>query len=68
MSEQEKLKPCPFCGGEAEMSVDGGNHGYTPDIYYVKCKHCGAQIRKVSDNYYDLSNAVVNAWNNRVNA
>ena len=46
-----ELKPCPFCDGEAKMNVYGGSHGYTPDIYCVKCKHCGATTEIASDNY-----------------
>ena len=62
----EELKPCPFCGCEAEMNVNAGSHGYTPDIYCVICKRCGAKIEIVSNNYDDLSMAVIDAWNRRV--
>ena len=60
-----ELKKCPFCGGEAEMKIKYGNYGYTPHIYCVKCKRCGANIEMVSNNYADLSDAVANAWNRR---
>ena len=60
-----KLKPCPFCGGDAEMEIKYGDYGYTPHIYSVKCKRCNAKIGKVSNNYADLSDDVVNAWNRR---
>lgn len=49
-----KLKPCPFCGGEA---------GITTDIYskYVaSCKECGA----VSKNA-DTIGGAAKAWNKR---
>ena len=36
-----------------------------PDIYSVKCKRCNDKIGKVSNNYADLSDDVVNAWNRR---
>jgi Lar family restriction alleviation protein len=62
----EELKKCPFCGGEAEMNVNVGIYGYTPDIYCAICKCCGAKIEMVSDNYNDLSTAVIDAWNRRV--
>lgn len=32
----EKLKPCPFCGGEAEIVISGGDRR-------VDCKKCGAR-------------------------
>lgn len=39
-----KLKPCPFCGGEAEERTDNDdspcNHD---DWFYIKCKNCNAQ-------------------------
>lgn len=50
MSEQ-KLKPCPFCGGEA-MATD-----YWP--FWVYCTSCGARVHS-----WGLE-ASVNAWNRR---
>lgn len=61
----EELKSCPFCGGDAEMEIKYGDYGYNPDIYSVKCKRCNAKIGKVSNNYADLSDDVVKAWNRR---
>ena len=60
------LKPCPFCGGEAEINVKYGDYGYTPHVYFVRCKHCGVKMEMESNSYNDLSNAVVIAWNRRV--
>lgn len=62
------LKPCPFCGGRAEMGIKSGDYGYTPDIYYVKCKRCIAKVEMVSNNYKNLSKAVANAWNKRTDS
>jgi hypothetical protein len=31
------LLPCPFCGGEAELYLTGGDKG---DIAYVQCEDC----------------------------
>ena len=54
-----KLKPCPFCGGEAfkEKTVTDGS---------VWCSGCGAQITK-SHGRYVLPGEVraVKAWNRR---
>ena len=33
----EKLKPCPFCGGEANLKDTSG-------FIVVKCGSCGAEI------------------------
>ncbi len=64
--KKSELKPCPFCGGEAEMGVKHGSYGYTPDIYYVKCKRCGQKVEVVSERYKNLSDIAVGAWNRRV--
>ena len=50
------LKPCPFCGGEAELIE---NNRYT-DIHSVMCKNCYSE----SDRYNTKENAV-KAWNTR---
>lgn len=48
-----ELKPCPFCGGEAE--VDGGG------CYWIHCKHC-----KVETRTHHSRIGAINLWNNRV--
>ena len=60
-----KLKPCPFCGGKAELRIHRGDYGYTPDIYIAECKWCGAKISEVSGNYVDLKERVIGKWNTR---
>ena len=36
-----KLKPCPFCGGEAEEVHATANKLFNPTAYYyIKCKSC----------------------------
>ena len=53
----EALKPCPFCGGEAEaISLFAKPH---PGNTYVKCKVCSAATERGS---YDWA---VSAWNRR---
>lgn len=56
MSE-EKLKPCPFCGGKAyanETDWKGWWHGW------VICEKCGAKIEK------QTKDEAIEAWNKRV--
>ena len=59
----EELKPCPFCGGGAEMS-QGRFDG--KDTSYVMCKKCAArgEFFVVSPKYASNEKAV-KAWNRR---
>lgn len=61
----EKLKPCPFCGGKARMNPIGG---FGPvdgptlwDIISVECSKCGAWggVRK-------KAGWAIKAWNRRI--
>lgn len=66
----EELKPCPFCGGKAEIT--GGPEGWTPtfddpdsggDPIAVICQSCGCGL--YSD--FDDATEAINAWNRRTN-
>ncbi|MBQ9784280.1 MAG: Lar family restriction alleviation protein [Clostridia bacterium] len=50
----EEIKPCPFCGGEAEL--------YSGGIKYVLCKECLA----TSCDFKTEAEAI-EAWNRRAN-
>ena len=52
------LKPCPFCGGEAEVIFDGDGE---MSAVAVKCKDCG--IRTI--HYLDDTRKAIVAWNRR---
>lgn len=54
MSNNENLKPCPFCGGRAKLVVQFG------DEFMVLCPNCEAQT-----NFHDKEGAIA-AWNRRV--
>lgn len=59
-----ELKPCPFCGGEAEMATE---HYYDDKkISYVVCKRCDARggFFLVSPKYASEAKAI-EAWNRR---
>ena len=61
----EKLKPCPFCGGEAHL-INNNDYmtAHKPnDIYYVMCLNCRA---KTNFFYTDDEQEAINAWNTRV--
>ena len=51
----DELKPCPFCGGKAEML------GEDDGMYQVVCPNCAANI----DNYDDEKEVAAKKWNKR---
>ena len=55
----EKLKPCPFCGGEAELKDTSG-------FIVVKCESCGVEsgMVKVSAEYC-ANDKATESWNRR---
>ena len=58
MTDKLKLKPCPFCGGPAEI-VD--NNSLFPNSYFVGCWWCGAWT-----NYEHRKEIAAELWNRRV--
>lgn len=40
----EELKPCPYCGGEAEIQKFSGKNG---TFLVARCKFCYAQARTI---------------------
>lgn len=52
----DKLKPCPFCGGEAKFFEDKDYQ-----IYSVTCTECDA-----GTNAYGIEQDAIDAWNSRV--
>ena len=53
----EKLKPCPFCGGEAEVYE---NEYENITLFMVACKNCG-----ISTAGYDYEEDAIKDWNRR---
>ena len=53
-----KLKPCPFCGGDAEM-YPGKYLGL--NTFYVRCWGCGAQT-----DFEYAEEFAAELWNERV--
>lgn len=57
----DKLKPCPFCGGKAIITVL--QHKFS-DLYFCSCQKC--HISQTSGEY-TFRQESINAWNRRVN-
>lgn len=62
-----KLKPCPFCGGEASVVA---KVVYKHVLYYVQCKDCGVTNHPytveqgvIAPKYEDIPS--IKAWNRR---
>ncbi len=60
----EKLKPCPFCGGEAKV--------YSVNIFkaeiYVKCQTCNSRTLTYKGGHFgDTKYLAIQAWNRRAN-
>lgn len=59
MSNTEKLLPCPFCGGEAELHIKKGFNGEIVFVF-VGCNNCQSSTRT-----YSTETGAVEAWNKR---
>ena len=58
----DAIKPCPFCGGEAELL----HHTYEWSVR-VLCQNCGA-IGEVKRGAEEADKAAIEAWNTRHDA
>lgn len=70
MSVEVDLKPCPFCGGIAELSEETVcfGHGEFITKHYVVCDSCHAQTKSFPEYYEkDPIGLAVDAWNKRSN-
>ena len=71
MNKDTELKPCPFCGGEAELDfahrtfryvANDGTRKYTEYYYTVRCAECDCRIGMC-----EVPAMAIEAWNRRVN-
>ncbi len=64
-----KLKPCPFCGGEA--CYETPMHILTEGIMVIECKNCGACPYvvpfKAGKDETEKKNEIAEKWNRRTN-
>lgn len=57
----QKIKPCPFCGGEGRLQAVITESRINQDDYFVKCRECGASTMK----YFSKQKEAIAAWNRR---
>ena len=63
----EELKPCPFCGGEADVNCFPTDYPTEHCCAYIKCTKCGAEISREGriEDASRLIKQVIAAWNRR---
>ena len=63
MSKDLRLKPCPFCGGEASIVKNSGCSSLNGMPYdsLIQCLKC-----EISQNGWAPENQVIEEWNKRV--
>ncbi len=69
MTETPKLKPCPFCGSEANFMLDNGvtlSGHYTGFVHCVSCTSVNADVAWNKDKSECMKNAA-DIWNHRSN-
>ena len=70
MSELKPLKPCPFCGGEAEICTDVGIMG---KFWFIRCKKCYSRGSGIYESGRKLEPqeehaAIMGAWEKAIEA
>lgn len=63
MVRAETLKPCPFCGSEAEVNSWCIKGIANRTHYRVRCKYCGCECRTRE---YRKRKKAIDVWNRRV--
>lgn len=62
-----ELKPCPYCGAEAEIEVQDPHFDFDEETYRVVCEfhQTWCPLHLVMLNDYDTSQEAAKAWNRR---
>lgn len=55
---KKELKPCPFCGGKAEIKKDEGQY------VNIKCTQCPCDMGRY---WFTRQTDAIKAWNRRFN-
>lgn len=63
---KDKLKRCPFCGGEAELIILQELRIGGPEGWVVVCKKCGMNTATINGTYYSWRSDAIESWNKRI--
>ena len=71
IDDSDRLKPCPFCGAEAEIiTLEGETDEPSVGAQCVQCTSsaCGAASGLIYPLMDDVTNLLIERWNKRHNA
>lgn len=60
-----KLKPCPFCGGEAQINERYRSGIPNRKMYWISCKACGISQQNTNVSGYRYQSKAIDRWNRR---
>lgn len=64
-----ELKPCPFCGGEAESKICMSQQtlfSMSKKCIYIMCKECEARTAGYKESvHYSAEEKAIETWNRR---
>lgn len=60
-----KLKPCPFCGGEAQVNERYRGGTANRKMYWISCSACGVSQQHDNTSGYRYQSKAIDRWNRR---
>lgn len=60
-----KLKPCPFCGGEARVNERYRGGTANRKMYWISCSACGISQQHDNTSGYRYQSKAIERWNTR---
>ena len=56
----EKLKSCPFCGGNGRIYTESYSHRKNDIDYFIECRQCAS-----CTDIFETEEDAIEAWNRR---